>query len=66
MSQVLPVVGSWRKSSRCESHNCVEVARRSGEVAVRNSALPEDQVAFSAAVWQDFIAGVRAGEFDLR
>ncbi|MEV7231804.1 MULTISPECIES: DUF397 domain-containing protein [Polymorphospora] len=66
MAQAGPAIGEWVKSSRCEAHNCVEVARRSGEVAVRNSALPVDQVTFTESVWADFIAGVRAGGFDLR
>jgi predicted secreted Zn-dependent protease len=57
---------AWRKSGRCETHACVEVAEGPGQVAMRNSTLPEHRIEFTAAVWRDFIAGVRAGEFDLR
>ncbi len=57
---------AWRKSVRCEAHACVEVAEGPERVVMRNSTLPERHVVFTAAVWRDFIAGVRAGEFDLR
>ncbi|MEV0734134.1 DUF397 domain-containing protein [Polymorphospora sp. NPDC050346] len=66
MSQGMLAIGSWRKSSRCESHNCLEVAHRGGEVAVRNNSVPMDQITFAESVWADFVAGVRAGAFDLR
>ena len=53
----------WRKSSRCETGACVEVARIDGMVAIRNS---EDAalLIFSPDEWTAFVAGVRDGEFD--
>ena len=66
MSQTHSVTDAWRKSARCEAHNCVEVAERADEVAIRNSAVPEAQLAFDRPVWAVFISGVRAGQFDLR
>jgi hypothetical protein len=60
----------WKKSSR-SSHagNCVEVAALpEGAVGVRDSkeSGPDRAVlALSRAGWDDFLAGVRAGEFEL-
>jgi hypothetical protein len=66
MAQIHSVIDVWRKSARCEAHNCVEVAKRTDEVAIRNSAVPDAQLAFAHPVWAAFIGGVRAGQFDLR
>jgi Domain of unknown function (DUF397) len=47
------------------SNNCVEVAFRPGGVAVRDTkdrALAPHR--YPVARWADFLAGVRAGEFD--
>jgi ABC-type amino acid transport substrate-binding protein len=46
----------------------VEVALLAdGRVAVRDGKNPErDPQFYSAAEWQDFIAGVKNGEFDIR
>ena len=58
----------WRKSSFSggNGNGCVEVAFLSdGDVAVRdtkNRALPAHR--YTAAEWDEFVAGVRAGEFD--
>ncbi|GLI00088.1 DUF397 domain-containing protein [Phytohabitans aurantiacus] len=60
------VSATWRKSTRCESHACVEVARAPEAVAIRNSTLPQEHLSFAVPVWRAFVAGVRAGEFDLR
>jgi uncharacterized protein DUF397 len=57
-SQSQPV---WRRSRRCTSGNCVEVARLDDRVLVRNSADPEVVVTFSRAEWDAFLAG--ADEF---
>jgi len=66
MVQPDSAVGQWRKSSRCEAQNCVEVTRRGDGMAVRNSTLPQEQLAFAGPVWQTFVDGVRVGKFDLR
>jgi len=55
----------FRRSSRCEAVNCVEVATLSDGAVMRNSTTPEVRIAFDAASWRGFIAGVAAGEFDL-
>lgn len=56
----------WRKSSRCEANNCVEVALGDRRAGVRNSALPHDQISFSAPAWRSFIDAVRAGDFAVK
>jgi hypothetical protein len=56
----------WRKSSRCDSSSCVEVAVTAERVAVRDSKnLAAPNLSFSHAEWSAFVAGVRAGDFDL-
>ncbi len=61
-----PVALSWRKSSASATGDCVEVARSDQSVYVRDSKqrLPH-VLEFSASEWLAFVAGVRAGEFDL-
>ncbi len=55
----------WRKSSRCESGTCVEVAHIDGTIAIRDSKdLHGSVLTFSAEEWAAFVAGVRNGEFD--
>lgn len=56
-------IQNWRKSSRCESHSCVEVALGSASAAVRNTALPEDHLTFTAPAWRNFVNAIRSGQF---
>ena len=57
----------FRKSSFSSSANCVEVRLLpDGRIALRDSkdtALPAHH--FTPIEWEAFLAGVRAGEFDL-
>jgi hypothetical protein len=58
----------WRRSGACTGADstCVEVAVGADEVAVRDSKDPGGPaLRFTAAEWRAFLAGVRAGEFDL-
>lgn len=58
----------FKVSSYCSCGNCVEVGALpdGAGVAVRDSKNPEvAALTFTAAEWADFLAGVRAGEFDL-
>lgn len=59
------VARAWRKSTRCETAACVEVATDGPRVGLRNSNSPESELQLDAATWRQFIDGVRAGEFDL-
>ena len=58
----------FRKSSFSGSGGCVEVRLLpDGRIAIRDSKdvrLPPHH--FTAAEWTAFLAGVRAGEFDLK
>jgi Domain of unknown function (DUF397) len=54
----------WQRSTKCESSGCVEVAGLGESVGLRNSTLPEVAITFPVTTWRDFIASVRAGEFD--
>lgn len=57
----------WRKSSFSgKESNCVEFRRIPGGVEVRNSKRPtEGTIQYTDAEWRAFVAGVKAGEFDL-
>lgn len=51
---------AWRRSSRCESSGCVEVAVGEGGVLMRDSAGPRGQVlAVSRADWVAFLSWVK-------
>lgn len=54
-----------RTSSYCSTSGCVEVGWRSAAVVVRNSRDLEVELLFSRQEWEAFVAGVKAGEFDL-
>jgi Domain of unknown function (DUF397) len=56
----------WRKSSLSDSAGCVEVAFvQRNQVLVRDSKDREGPLLrFTAAEWEAFVTGVRAGEFD--
>jgi hypothetical protein len=60
---------TWRKSSYSGSSggNCVEVAQfPASAIAMRDSKDPDGpQLVFTPDEWQAFVAGVKAGEFDL-
>jgi hypothetical protein len=56
----------WRRSSRCQQSNCVEVRFLDDAVHVRQSRDPDGRfLQFTAAEWSAFLAGAREREFDL-
>ncbi|MEU6203704.1 DUF397 domain-containing protein [Micromonospora musae] len=58
----------WRKSTRSQTSNCVEVAPVGGPavIALRDSKDPQGPVLlFNRAGWLGFIAGAKEGQFDL-
>jgi hypothetical protein len=62
---VVPPV-AWRRSSRCSTQSCVEVADLpGGSVAVRDSKASGQSpvLVFEPQEWESFISGVKAGEF---
>ncbi len=55
----------WRRSSRCGTNTCVEIAADGEAVLVRDSKNPESPpLRFTQQEWTAFLAGARAGEFD--
>ena len=55
----------WRKSSRCGTSACVEIAADTNAVYLRNSQDPAARrLVFSHGEWASFIASVKAGDFD--
>jgi hypothetical protein len=56
----------FQVSSYCSYGNCVEVGRSAdGVVLVRDSKNRAQALAFTDEEWAAFVAGVKAGEFDL-
>lgn len=54
----------WRKSARCSSNACVEVASVGGTYMIRDSKDPEGAVLrFSTEEWTAFIESVAAGNY---
>jgi hypothetical protein len=54
----------WRKSQRCDSNSCVEVAQLGEEIALRDSKRPDGPVlVISRGEWDAFVAGVGDGDF---
>ncbi|WP_328464530.1 DUF397 domain-containing protein [Actinoplanes sp. NBC_00393] len=57
-------VPAWRKSSRCGTSTCVEVAKVDDQYLVRDSKNPDAAtLSFTKAEWDAFVEGVTAGEF---
>lgn len=58
---------TWRKSTRSgAAGHCVEIAETPAAVLVRDSKDADGAVLrFDMPGWAGFVAGVRAGEFDL-
>ncbi|WP_369076483.1 DUF397 domain-containing protein [Actinoplanes friuliensis] len=62
--ELLTLMVKWSKSSYCSDSACVEVAVVDvNEVGLRNSTLPGRRLQFDMINWRDFIAAVKAGEF---
>jgi Domain of unknown function (DUF397) len=55
----------WRTARASGGGGCVEVARRGGLIAVRDSKNPEGAVLmYTPHEWDCFLDGARRGEFD--
>jgi len=56
---------NWRKSGRCGTSACVEVAKVGDRYLVRNSANPQMiPLSFTEEEWVAFTRGVKDGDFD--
>lgn len=65
--QFPPVNNGWRRARACDpaAGNCVEVKNVGRAFAVRNSDNTDTPILiFSRQHWHDFIAGVKADEFN--
>lgn len=60
MSQADSGALDWRKSTRCESQHCLEVARFSDGLAIRNSTEPTRYLTFTRSVWRNFLESLSA------
>ena len=58
---------AWIRSPYCDLGHCVEVRASTWDdtVFVRSSTMPERDVRVSRVEWEAFVAGVKAGAFDL-
>lgn len=55
----------WRRSTRCASNGCVEVARRGdGAISVRDTEDTAAILAFERGEWRRFTEHVRDGRYD--
>lgn len=51
--------GVWLRSSRCESHQCVEVLIDGGTIAVRDAKEADGPVlVFAPSSWQSFVGQI--------
>lgn len=56
----------WRRSSKCASNKCVEIAAGDAHVGVRDSERSADRILeFAPQNWRNFLSAVRRGRFDL-
>jgi hypothetical protein len=54
---------AWRKSSRCDTSACVEIATADDAVLMRNSTIAHDVLSLPVDAWRSFVAGVKRGDF---
>jgi hypothetical protein len=64
MRQMGSSVQMWRRSSRCDSNQCVEVAFANTTVNVRSTLEPDVRLQFDAAHWRGLLRDIRQGQFD--
>lgn len=62
---VRPDAGDWKRASSCSFGDCVEVDIDAYGVLVRDSKDPNGpELSFTREEWTEFVAAVKAGEFD--
>ena len=56
---------TWRRARRCDAGQCVEIGIFEGYILIRNSTDQDDvRLTMSRGEWQEFVAGVKDGDFD--
>jgi len=61
-------IDNWKKSTRCESSGCVYIGTSTDPDGSRQVHVGDGNggvLTFTPAEWDDFLAGVKANEFDL-
>jgi hypothetical protein len=56
--------GIWRKASRCQNGECLELTVRDGEVLIRSSRAPHEMISLTPAEWRALVGAIRAGELE--
>jgi hypothetical protein len=51
---------AWRKSDRCDSNSCVEIAFADERVLIRNSTAPDVRLSLSRREWNAFVSWATA------
>jgi len=65
MSSTAGEAPAWRRSSRCATSECIEVARERDTVLVRDSKSPETPaLRYTPEEFRAFAEGIKAGDFD--
>ena len=56
---------AWQISRTCDGGQCIGVARRGDAVLIGNTSNPLAPVSeFTVSEWEQFLAGVKLGDFD--
>jgi hypothetical protein len=65
MSPSAQAPSAWRKSSKCATSECIEIAREQDMILVRDSKSPQTPpFRYTMEEFRAFIDGAKAGEFD--
>lgn len=60
-SSGVPATAVWRKSSRCDGGNCVEVASFETGIAIRNNTVPDLSLIVDRVSWGQLLRALRDG-----
>ena len=56
--------GAWRRSSRCGSNACVEIAQRDHSILLRDSEDPNGpRLEFGFGTWSDFVDAIKCNTY---
>jgi Domain of unknown function (DUF397) len=55
---------AWRRGKQCNGGACIEVALLGEKVMVRSSQAPDTSFQVTCGEWEEFVAGIKDGDFD--
>jgi Domain of unknown function (DUF397) len=55
---------SWRVARTCQGGSCVRVAPSNGMILIGDTKNPGGVLTYTASEWQEFVAGIKRGDFD--